>query len=510
MSNASALFRSLVVYGVCLPLAVFLGYLLANPFTFQTLTVVLIIFAVLVTPLLLRWHHAWLIATWNTTALLFFIPGRPQVWMGLAAASFTISILQYTLNRRLKFLSAPSVVWPLLFLTAVILLTMRLTGGIGFKAFGSDTNGGRNYVAVLAAIIGFFAIINRQIPAKRAGLYVALFFLGAGSFAIANLPGRISPAFNFIFLVFPVASLDPFVNQNDVVGGTRLLSRMGGFSMLSIGVFCAMLSRYGLRGVLDTTKPWRFGTFCFFFLVGLSTGFRSALILLVMTFALLFYLERLHHTRLLLPVIFASLVGGGLVVLFANRLPLSFQRSLSFVPGLKLDPVVRFDAASSTEWRLKMWREVVPQIPQYLLVGKGYSFSRNEQLMMRNGLEGTELVGNYHNGPLSVIIPFGLFGAIAFVWLLVAGIGVVYHNYQFGDPAYYHINKFVLAYFVVKVIFFFAIFGSFHSDMPMFLGLLGLSISVNGGVAKPVVVPQPKVVFNRFKLHPSVRRPVSA
>ena len=100
--------------------------------------------------------------------------------------------------------------------------------------------------------------------------------------------------------------------------------------------------------------------------------------------------------------------------------------------------------------------------------------------------------------------------SIGFVWLLVAGIRVLYQNYQFGDPAFHHINTFLFAYFVVRVIFFFVVFGSFDSDLPVFLGLLALSISLNGGVAKPVVVPQPKIVFNRFKLHPSVRRPVGA
>jgi hypothetical protein len=29
--------------------------------------------------------------------------------------------------------------------------------------------------------------------------------------------------------------------------------------------------------------------------------------------------------------------------------------------------------------------------------------------------------GDYHNGPLSILIPFGLFGMIAFLWLLGAG-----------------------------------------------------------------------------------------
>jgi O-antigen ligase len=266
-----------------------------------------------------------------------------------------------------------------------------------------------------------------------------------------------------------------------------------------------MLARYGIRGVLDMTKPWRLVVFCAFSLVALVGGFRSTFVVFVMVLALLFYLERLHHTRLLLPAIFVLLAGGGLLILFAPQLPLPIQRSISVLPFVRIDPLVRLNAESSSEWRLEMWREVVPQIPKYLLVGKGYAFSGTEQqqLQLRDSMESTELVGDYHNGPLSVILPFGIFGSIAFVWLMAAAIRVFYQNYQFGDPAYHHINIFLFAYFVVKVIFFLAVFGSFYSDLPLFLGLLGLSISLNGGVAKPVVVPEPKIVFNRFKLHPS-------
>src|ERR1035441_8084123 len=114
MSNATTLFRSLIVYAVCLPLAVVLGYLLATPEYFSTIGVVGAVLLVLVIPLLLRWHHAWLIATWNTTAVMLFVPGHPQVWMALAAVSFTIAILQYAINRKLSFLHAPSVAWPVI------------------------------------------------------------------------------------------------------------------------------------------------------------------------------------------------------------------------------------------------------------------------------------------------------------------------------------------------------------------------------------------------------------
>ena len=270
-----------------------------------------------------------------------------------------------------------------------------------------------------------------------------------------------------------------------------------------------MLARYGIRGVLDTSKPWRFAAFCFFVLVGLLPGFRSVLVLVLLTFSLLFYLERLHYTRLLLPVILLSLAGGTMALIFSSRLPMALQRTLAVLPFVQIDPLARMSAQASSDWRVQMWRDLTPQIPQYLLVGKGYGFSGNEQAQIgRFSLEGVELVGDYHNGPLSVILPFGIFGAIGFIWLMVAGIRVVYLNYQFGDPAYHNINTFLFAYFVVKVFFFFTVFGSFYSDLAMFLGLLGLSISLNGGVAKPVVVPQPKLIFNRFKLHPSARRPI--
>ncbi len=190
MTNAPALFRSLLVYGICLPLAVVLGYMVATPLDFTSLGMEVIVLAVLAIPLLLRWHHIWLIAAWNSTAMLFLIPGKPQLWMLLAAISLVISILQYTVNRNMRFLSAPSVAWPLLFLTLVILITARLTGGLfGARVFGGDTYGAKRYFVMLAAVIGYFAIISRPIPPKRAGLYVALFFLGAGTAAIANLPG---------------------------------------------------------------------------------------------------------------------------------------------------------------------------------------------------------------------------------------------------------------------------------------------------------------------------------
>jgi len=90
------------------------------------------------------------------------------------------------------------------------------------------------------------------------------------------------------------------------------------------------------------------------------------------------------------------------------------------------------------------------------------------------------VAGDYHNGPLSVIIPFGIFGFLAFAWLIAASIRLLYYFHRYGDPALQRINTFLLATFVAKITLFVFIFGSLSNDLFTFLGLVGLGVSLNG------------------------------
>jgi hypothetical protein len=193
-------------------------------------------------------------------------------------------------------------------------------------------------------------------------------------------------------------------------------------------------------------------------------------------------------------------------------MPLTVQRSLAFLP-IDIDPIAAQNAAGSTEWRVEMWEEVLPQVPQYLILGKGLAINLNDLNAMSSGLNKTDsqyngsmLAGDYHNGPLSLIMPFGLFGVAGFIWFLVAGVKVLNRNYKYGDPDLLNINRFLLAQCVVKIIIFFTIFGSFYSDLMAFTGLVGFSIALNGGVAAPAAEPVPHPVFNRFKVAANVAR----
>jgi hypothetical protein len=62
----------------------------------------------------------------------------------------------------------------------------------------------------------------------------------------------------------------------------------------------------------------------------------------------------------------------------------------------------------------------------------------------------------------------------------------LYCNYRFGDPALSTINTLLLAAFLAKTVCFFVIFGSLRAELFWFTGLLGLSVSLNGGVSRQV------------------------
>jgi len=63
-----------------------------------------------------------------------------------------------------------------------------------------------------------------------------------------------------------------------------------------------------------------------------------------------------------------------------------------------------------------MWKTLLPDIPKYFWLGKGFSFSGTDMYLTQESIrrgyspeyEFTLISGNYHNGILTVIIPFGI------------------------------------------------------------------------------------------------------
>ena len=492
MTTSFPIPRKFIVLAIIIPLAVALGYLLAGPVTYSSLTVYGMVFSVLLLPTLLKWHHLLLVVSLNAAIVAFFLPGQAQLWMLLGCASLGISLLNRILNKEFTLVSVPFLNWTLMLLLLVVLITAKFTGGISLRSMGGTTYGGKKFVFIGMAIIAYFALSVRRIPLSKAHVYVGAYFLSTLTAVVCNFIYMLGPGLWWLFIVFQVDYVMGQAVEDFTVGATNVkISRLGGLGPATLAVICYLLARFGLRGILDVSKPWRL----LFLLtsIGLSafSGFRSGVLFFGLLLATQFLLEGLWRTRLLLVGTLAMILGFSLLIPLSDKLPLSVQRTLSFLP-LSVDPLARADAVASTEWRLQMWKIMATQIPDYFWLGKGYATSSSDlyfaQQSAMRGLAGnfeTSLVaGDYHSGPLSVIIPFGIWGVLAFVALLLAIGRTLYCNYRFGDPALKTINTLLFAYFLARVVSFLFIFGAFDSDLIIFCTLAGLSVSLNGGVAR--------------------------
>jgi hypothetical protein len=488
--------RILIAYAIAIPLALILGYLVATPDTASVAALALVLFC-LALPVVIQWHHAVLIAAWNSAFMLGFIPGQPLIWLFLAALTFGMAAVNHVAGLK-TFLRAPELTKPLLFLVVVVVVTAKLRGGLGMQILGSGSYGGRKYIYLAGAILGYFALTAERIPIGKSQQTVKWFFLSCTTFALSNLIYFLGPTF---YVLYYFVSADYAMDQAKSDWGLNV-ERFTGLGPFAIGLLSFVLARWGIRGAFEWNKPWRLFLLIAAITAGLFSGFRSGVAFLGVFFVVQFFVEGLWKTAFL--PIFCLLAALCLtpMLLYANKMPDAVQRGLSIflvVLPLDIDPYVRAEAVNSTTWRYEMWREVVPEIPTYLLLGKGYAIDpvdlylteEASQAGLINNYETAVLSGNYHNGPLSVLLPFGMFGAIAFLWLLGAGVKVLYCNQRYGDARLRRVNMAFLSFFLAQCICFFFVFGAISSQLSIFLGILGLSVSLNGGVCRrPAVARQ--------------------
>ena len=494
MTNPTGAMRMLITYAVCIPVAITVGYLLTNPLDYGTLGFLGLLIGILISPVFIRWHYPLLVFGLSCPMICFFIIGKPPLTQVVVPLSLMIAITERILNGEKRFLSVPVMTWPILYIVAVTFMTAELNGGIGLHSMGGDSGGGRKYIDIFIGCGVFFALTSQTIPKNKRNLYLMLYLLPSLLGMISNLFPFLPSPLNKINLLFPPTSN---YEEGISLGTTRLTS----FSFAIGTIMAFMLAKYGLRGIFSARYPWRALFFAASLLLSMLGGYRSSLAGTMITLTLMFFLEGMHRSRLLPVVILGGVLGVAVLVTCSNKLPYTFQRSMSFLP-LKWDQDVLFDAEGSSEWRYKIWRATWPQVPSHLLLGKGYTITKEDYEMIGGGqfetsqashidasLEPLAISGDYHSGPLGALMPFGLWGGIATLWLMGATYFVLYRNYKYGDPELHTLNIYLLVTCISSIIAFFFIFGSYKDIMAGFGGMAGFSLAMNGGLGKRPAKP---------------------
>jgi hypothetical protein len=490
MTNPNA-FRALITYGLLIVVALMLGLMLPylGNFDSSSLVVAGLALGLVMLPVLINSHYPVLLFGLSCPATMFFLPGHPPMWEIVVLISLSIAIVERTLNKNKQFIRVPVMTLPLLFIAAMTLVTAQLTGGIQLHSVGGGGGGGKKYLAVFLGVASYFALSSRMIPVERRKLYLLLFILPAVLGVISALFPYLPSPLNYINLVFtPITA--PTMEFQDAP--QRFKSLAFAFSPI-IGY---LLARYGLRGILSVRHTWRPILFAVAFGASLLGGFRNVFGGIMLTLAVMFFLERLHRTRYMAGVIALAIAGSVILVGFSNQLPYPIQRSMCFLP-LKWDNSVVLDAEGSLEWRFRMWHALWPKVPDYLLLGKGYFLTPMDYESMQGGVfanfhqshisgdeEALAVSGDYHNGPLSTLIPFGIWGGIGMLWLMGATLFVLYRNYRYGDPELKTFNTYFFASGVVSIIIFFFVVGAFQDDVGYYARLAGFSLAMNRGLAQ--------------------------
>lgn len=418
MFGALTIPRKLLVAVSVVLISVYAGYQLANPDSLKTIALMTGLAGMLVLPLMIRHYHPLMLISLNSNIVFNFLPGNLSLWMILAISGIIIVMLNRCLHKHESSLHVPAISWALVVMVIVTLLTAVLTDSLGFRFTGSNLMGGKRYYFILAAVFVYFILVSKAIPRDQAKLYVFLWLLPSISSVISNLVYALGPSFYFLFNFL---SVDVVRHQmgSETLGLSAGISRWSGMASLSLNMLVMILMLYGFRGLCDLRRPWRQLLLVAVVIATLMSGFRTNFVFMVLVIGLVFYMEGHHRNPLVLSGLLVAAILFSMLLPFAHLLPQVAQRAISVIPIAKVDAAVAWDAEATKQWRLDMWNLLWPEIPKYLIVGKGYGIDATEQYLLMETVkrgkaatwEVSMLHGDFHNGPLSVIIPFGIFGA---------------------------------------------------------------------------------------------------
>src|SRR5438034_1211408 len=114
-----------------------------------------------------------------------------------------------------------------------------------------------------------------------------------------------------------------------------------------------------------------------------------------------------------------------------------------------------------------MWKLLLPEVPRYLLLGKGYGMNPTDLYLyseavkrgQASDIDATIVSGSFHSGPLTLVIPLGIFGVFAFLWFAGASLIFLYRHYRYSPPELRMLNIFLLSYFSTRLIYFLLFYG---------------------------------------------------
>lgn len=299
--------------------------------------------------------------------------------------------------------------WLMLFV-ANLILTLFVRGA-GFALLGSSTFGGSAYLVLILGLVAYFPLIRMKLHGDQAKVLMWGVLAGALVASVAQILIYIVPGvFGFLTKIIDTGAISLIEEKGRT--DDAVVERWAAFGKLAFAIlpFVFVFFRQKKMGLLLIGL-------CFF-LVGM-TGSRNRIFAMgfMVFFASVYYSKTRWQTVLFWCL--SGMAGLAVLMVIAPVLPPAIQRAVSFIDFIPVDPEIAARAQKSTDWRLDMWtRYCIPNIPNYILIGRGLATDITGFAWLQAGWYGTNefyyYMHRYHNGPLSLLLDTGLVGFISF------------------------------------------------------------------------------------------------
>jgi hypothetical protein len=353
-----------------------------------------------------------------------------------------------------------------LILVIVVVITASIRGW-GLRVLGSSSWGGMQYILVLASLL--FYILSSRVTLTEDRMWR----IAIGLCLLGLIPAVVAVGIRF----FPTLQLlQYFVNiagaeDPGAIGSSAPLQRFQVMQLPAVWAALLALLLYDRRFRL--TPLVLVALLASFTMLG-AAGHRTVVVLLGLMMLLYLGIRRksvtLNQYATLILLTFAGII---FLYAFILKLPLTFQRAFAFLPGIRVSFAAATDAIATTEWRIEMWKLMIPMIPQYLLVGRGLGFDLSEAYAAYTLTSDYDLhtffiaTHNYHSGPLWLLVDLGLGGLLCGMAIMFGGM-IYYGRRMHEIPEGTRWRTLYIAFycfFGAYSIFFYTVIGS-HGILP--------------------------------------------
>ena len=424
------------------------------------------------------------ITTFSSALILPFVPGRPYAWEGAALLAWSGIVVLIMLRRfqpglretlrRNRWIYIGIVIYCL---TLLLVMWQR---GFGLRIMGSSQQGGRLYLQQLICAILPLLFAMVRMNEKTFVRALLVMWLLSTTYFISDFSFSFGGIGSVLLQFFELPGDAMLFEQLNRSFGIR---RFQSFSNAGMGLMFLLLARHRLADFTGRSIWWLLPLATGIFGVSLLSGHRSYILLVVGTILVVMYAQRFLtvRTAILAPLVlslFLLLLYAG-----ADRMPLAFQRAISFLPGIDVNPQAAADAASSMRLRRILRSAGVRLIPEHLWVGRGFAKYLDARMLPFD----TEMVdyhisqGMFYNGFIGLLVNTGVTGAAGMLLVIAGGTALAMRVLRLvrrttSDANLTRVSAVLAGYFLTSAFFFLFLHGDAEAALKGFALQLGMLI----------------------------------